>query len=129
MSFLGPAFGLIGSQLATKAPPAFMHVSRTGQFGQALRGFLPSGQFGIGYTGGLILAMVLLTHGILLVYTNLNTSTTNKILEWLMACRVMVLTEGETTGNAAIDDMDAIPVSLVTDADVLTTEGAITNAL
>ena len=52
MSFLGPAFGLIGSQLATKAPSAFMHVSRTGQFGQALRGFLPSGQFGIGYTGG-----------------------------------------------------------------------------
>ena len=76
-----------------------------------------------------MLAMVSLILSILSIYTNLNTSTTNKILEWLMACRVMVLTEGETTGNAAIDDMDAIPVSLVTDVDVLTTEGAITNAL
>lgn len=57
--------------------------------------------------------------------TDLNTSNTNNLLEWLMACRVMVLTEGETTGTAAIDDMDAIPVI---DAD-LTTDGDITNAL
>ena len=40
-----------------------------------------------------------------------------------MACRVMVLTEGETTGNAAIDDMDAIPVSLDIDVDPTTGEG------
>ena len=76
-----------------------------------------------------MLAMELLIPGTLSESTNLNTSITNKILEWLMACRVMVLTEGETTGNAAIDDMDAIPVSLVTDVDAPTTEGAITNAL
>ena len=61
----------------------------------------------------------------LLTSTDLNTSNTNNLLEWLMACRVMVLTEGETTGTAAIDDMDAIPVI---DAD-LTTGGDITNAL
>ena len=42
-----------------------------------------------------------------------------------MACRVMVLTEGDILGSAAIDDMDAI---LDTD-DVLTTDGDITNAL
>ena len=29
-----------------------MHASRTGQAWQAARGFFPSGQFGIGYTGG-----------------------------------------------------------------------------
>jgi len=44
--------GLIGSQLAVRAPSAFMHVSRTGQAWQAAKGFFPSGQFGIGYTGG-----------------------------------------------------------------------------
>jgi hypothetical protein len=76
-----------------------------------------------------MLAMVLQILSILSIYTNLNTSNTNNLLEWLMACRVMVLTEGETTGNAAIDDMDAIPVLLDTDVDVLTTEGAITDAL
>ena len=40
-----------------------------------------------------------------------------------MACRVMVLTEGDILGTAAIDDMDAIPVI---DADPITEEG-ITN--
>ena len=44
--------GIIGSQLATKVPPAFMYVSRTGQVWKAAKGFFPSGQFGIGYTGG-----------------------------------------------------------------------------
>ena len=44
--------GIIGSQVATKAPVAIAHASRTGQFWQAARGFFPSGQFGIGYTGG-----------------------------------------------------------------------------
>ena len=44
--------GIIGSQAASKAPIAIAHVSRTGQAYQALRGFAPSGQFGIGYTGG-----------------------------------------------------------------------------
>lgn len=44
--------GLIGSQVASKAPAAFMHVSRTQQYWQAAKGFFPSGQFGIGYTGG-----------------------------------------------------------------------------
>lgn len=72
-----------------------------------------------------MLAMVLLILSTLSISTDLNTSTTNNLLEWLMACRVMVLTEGETTGTAAIDDMDAIPVI---DAD-LTTDGDITNAL
>ena len=38
--------------------------------------------------------------------------TLHKLLEWLMACRVMVLT-GEDIDIRAIDDMDAI---LVTDA-------------
>ena len=47
-----------------------------------------------------------------------------------MACRVMVLTEGEILVTAAIDDMDAILDSHVTDADPTTDviEGAITNA-
>ena len=76
-----------------------------------------------------MLAMVLLTHGTLLVYTNLNTSTTNKILEWLMACRVMVLTEGDILGSAAIDDMDAILAFHVTDVVLCTDAGATTNAL
>ena len=49
---LAPVFGLAGSQLATKVPPAFMYVSRTGQYWNAAKGFFPSGQFGIGYTGG-----------------------------------------------------------------------------
>lgn len=44
-----------------------------------------------------------------------------------MACRVMVDTAGEILVTAAIDDMDAIPVSLDTDVDVLTTEGDITD--
>ena len=44
--------GIIGSQIATKAPIQIAHMSRTGQAYQALRGFAPSGQFGIGYTGG-----------------------------------------------------------------------------
>jgi hypothetical protein len=44
--------GIIGSQVATKAPVAIAHASRTGQIWQAARGFFPSGQFGIGYTGG-----------------------------------------------------------------------------
>jgi len=52
MGLPGLIGGLIGSQIATKAPPAFMHASRTGQVWQAARGFFPSGQFGIGYTGG-----------------------------------------------------------------------------
>ena len=47
-----PWGAIIGSQIATKAPSAFMHASRTGQAFTALRGFAPSGQFGIGYTGG-----------------------------------------------------------------------------
>ena len=74
----------------------------------------------------LMLVMVYLILLTLLMSTNLNTSIINNLLEWLMACRVMVLTEGETTGTAAIDDMDAIPVI---DADALTTDGDITNAL
>ena len=52
-----------------------------------------------------------------------------KQLEWLMACRVMVLTEGDILGSAAIDDMDAIDdvdAILVTDADPIT-DGDITN--
>lgn len=49
--------------------------------------------------------------------------TLHKQLEWLMACRVMVLTEGDILGSAAIDDMDAI---LVTDADPIT-DGDIIN--
>ncbi len=47
-----PWGAIIGSQIASKAPAAFMHASRTGQAFTALRGFAPSGQFGIGYTGG-----------------------------------------------------------------------------
>ena len=43
-----------------------------------------------------------------------------------MACRVMVLTEGEILVTAAIDDMDATPVSLDTDVDPIIEEG-ITN--
>ncbi len=38
-----------------------------------------------------------------------------------MACRVMVLTEGDILGSAAIDDMDAIPVieeDHITDGDI-----------
>jgi hypothetical protein len=66
----------------------------------------------------LMLVMVLLTLGILSKSTNLNTSTINKILEWLMACRVMVDTEGDILGSAAIDDMDAIPDDLITDGDI-----------
>jgi hypothetical protein len=42
-----------------------------------------------------------------------------------MACRVMVLTEGDILGSAAIDDMDAI---LDTDADPIT-DGDTTNGL
>lgn len=42
-----------------------------------------------------------------------------------MACRVMVLT-GEDIDIRAIDDMDAIPVSLGTDADPII-DGDITN--
>jgi len=44
--------GIIGSQIASKAPIAIAHASRSGQVWQAARGFFPSGQFGIGYTGG-----------------------------------------------------------------------------
>ena len=44
--------GIIGSQIAAKAPIQIAHASRTGQIYQAARGFFPSGQFGIGYTGG-----------------------------------------------------------------------------
>jgi hypothetical protein len=44
--------GIIGSQVASKAPIAVAHLSRTQNAFQALRGFAPSGQFGIGYTGG-----------------------------------------------------------------------------
>ena len=45
-----------------------------------------------------------------------------KLLEWLMACRVMVLT-GEDIDILAIDDMDAI---LDSDADPIT-DGDTTN--
>lgn len=48
-------------------------------------------------------------------------------MEWLMAYRVMVLTEGEIPVTVAIDDMDAIPVTQCIDADVLTTEEGTTN--
>jgi hypothetical protein len=61
--------------------------------------------------------MVLLTHGILSDYIDLNTSITRKILEWLMACRVMVDTVDETPVTVAIDDMDAILASLALDVD------------
>ena len=71
-----------------------------------------------------MLAMELLIPGILSESTNLNTSIPNKNTEWLMACRVMVLTEGDILGSAAIDDMDAI---LDTDADPIT-DGDTTNA-
>jgi len=76
----------------------------------------------------LMLAMVLLIHGTLSESTNLNTSIPNKNTEWLMACRVMVLTEGEILVTAAIDDMDAILDSQDTDVDPIT-DGDITNAL
>jgi hypothetical protein len=46
-------------------------------------------------------------------------------MEWLMVCRVMVLT-GEDIDILAIDDIDAIPVSQDIE-DVHITEGDITN--
>ena len=46
-----------------------------------------------------------------------------------MACRVMVLTEGDILGSAAIDDMDAILDFHVTDVVLCTDAGDITNAL
>ena len=52
MGLPGLIGGLIGSQIATKAPIQIAHASRSGQVWQAARGFFPSGQFGIGYTGG-----------------------------------------------------------------------------
>jgi hypothetical protein len=76
-----------------------------------------------------MLAMELLTHGILSESTNLNTSIPNINSEWLMACRVMVLTEGDILGSAAIDDMDAILASHVIEDVPFTDVGVITNAL
>lgn len=50
------AAGIIGSQIATKAPVQIAHAARWSfsrqSVWQAARGFFPSGQFGIGYTGG-----------------------------------------------------------------------------
>ena len=52
MAFWSMLPALFGAHFASRAPVQIAHASTTGQLWQATKGFFPSGQFGIGYTGG-----------------------------------------------------------------------------